>query len=126
MGEVAAEISNAINDLPLPWENLEWFWKYGLDYYKQIKTPEIMIKVLHHQWKSFKLPKAWFEAWLTSDVSKSVDQPKWFQRCQNMWCSTFYQKGWSFGKHLSIWNDTSVRRKQRWPHLEGCCQISQS
>ena len=88
---VAAEVSNAINDLPLAlgnivsdFENMDLITpnrlKLGRNNERSPVSPMKVIgnhtKILEENKKIFNV---WFETWLTSHVPKLMDQPKWFR-----------------------------------------------
>ena len=81
---VAADVSNAINDLPLALGNIGSDFetkrlKLGKNNKRSSVSPmEVVgnhLKVLEENKKIFNV---WFETWLISHIPKLMEQPKWF------------------------------------------------
>ena len=88
---VSAEVSNAINDLPLAlgnivsdFENMDLITPNRLKLGRNSeRSPVSPMKVVGNHLKVLKENKkifsVWFETWLISHVPKLMEQPKWFR-----------------------------------------------
>ena len=88
---IAAEVLNAINDLPLSlgnivshFENMDLITPNGLKLGRNNeRSPVSPIKVVGNHLKVLeenkKIFRVWFETWLISLVPKLMEQPKWFR-----------------------------------------------